>query len=204
MQSSYSEKEPIKKLSVWIKWTIVATVCVPLSLMLLELGWDLVHRKLSAEFVVGILGSIALCYLQAIILKKYVNWAWQWTLFSLIGIALWTILFGLIYFVNPNLYMNNAMGGALIGGILGLMQWLVLRKRIKRAALWIISSTIGWSIGLMAAEIPWMELLGLASEMIVLVVLISVVSSGAIVGGITGCGLIWILGDISSRREVLD
>ena len=70
MQSSYSEKEPIKKLSVWIKWTIVATVCVPLSLMLLELGWDLVHRKLSAEFVVGILGSIALCFLQAINLKE--------------------------------------------------------------------------------------------------------------------------------------
>lgn len=84
-----------------------------------------------------------------------------------------------------------AMGGVL-GAILGISQWHVLRRQVRGAALWVPANALAWMIGMPlifavassvtpGASLPWLALVaGLAF-----------VLTGAIVGAIHGLVLVW-------------
>ncbi len=57
------------------------------------------------------------------------------------------------------------LGGAVAGAVLGVMQWLVLRRRVPRAGWWVLASAVGGAVAL------------------------AVVGAGAIIGG----ALVWLL-----------
>lgn len=57
---------------------------------------------------------------------------------------------------------NTGMTGAIVGVVLGLFQWVVLRRFIPSAALWIVASALGWMVGmgLGAAISTWSTTIG--------------------------------------------
>ncbi|MCB0124676.1 MAG: hypothetical protein KDE58_20615 [Caldilineaceae bacterium] len=64
--------------------------------------------------------------------------------------------------------LNAATGGLLFGLLLGLGQWLLLRRRVDSAACWIIANAVGWTtaLGLAAlvgttGAIGWLLVAGL-------------------------------------------
>ena len=61
------------------------------------------------------------------------DWAlwWQWVLVSTLGWLLgWTLVHQVV-----------------IGAVIGIAQWLVLRRLVSRAGWWILASTVGWAVG---------------------------------------------------------
>ena len=81
--------------------------------------------------------------------------------------------------------------GAVGGAVLSFAQWLVLRRKVRRAGLWIPANMLAWTFGMpvifwgidMAFKLPalWQSMLLMAGTLFV---------AGAVVGGIHGLFLI--------------
>lgn len=89
--------------------------------------------------------------------------------------------------------LGIALVGAMVGMMtipLGIMQWIVLRRQIDRAAIWVLAGTVGWIIGLA---------LGWSASMMLNESSIDAVHSaamGAVTGGIGGAvsgGMQWLV-----------
>ena len=63
--------------------------------------------------------------------------------------------------------------------MLGVLQWLVLRRQVARAGWWVLASTVGWIVGGLVSGIT-----DTAAGWAVL---------GAVYGAITGAVLVWLL-----------
>jgi len=70
---------------------------------------------------------------------------------------------------------------AVYGLSLGLPQWWVLRKRVRRAGLWIPFSVIGWEL----TGVAWISFGGASGE------------DSLLYGVVTGLGLVWL---VQARR----
>lgn len=99
-------------------WAIVAVISIALSLP----------------------GSIA-GVLQWTFLRQYISQSPWWILVSSVGACIALATSGVV--VSGNVYLYFGLEGA----VLGLMQWLVLRRQLTSASWWIIASTIGWLVG---------------------------------------------------------
>src|SRR5574341_2249348 len=92
------------------------------------------------------------------------SFVWWWVLANMVGLTVVLVPFGIGYFlilgiaimadgasVGYVLYIFAAiilaLSEAIIGGWLGLMQWLVLRKQVLQAHKWISASSIGVAVG---------------------------------------------------------
>ena len=68
-------------------------------------------------------------------------------------LALWVLLTAVGYavgflvgFVLGHLVLGNVSVGIGIGAVTGLMQWLLLRRRIERSTMWILANVIGLTL----------------------------------------------------------
>ena len=88
----------------------------------------------------------------------------RWVLANTVGLPVLLGSYGIGYFMMMSIAMFSdgasvgsfvfifaflilALSGAVIGGWLGLMQWLFLRKQISQAGRWILASSLGVLIG---------------------------------------------------------
>ena len=88
--------------------------------------------------------------------------------------------------------------GAVAGAVLSFAQWLILRKRVKRAGLWIPANMLAWAFGM--PVIFWgMDLAFKTTEtwQMVLVILGALLAAGIIVGVIHG----WFLILLAEQRQ---
>ena len=69
--------------------------------------------------------------------------------------------------------VNTLISGVVFGLTMGLAQWIVLRRRVKLASVWILLSIPGWTLGLV----------GVLGSILV----------GAVVGAITGFAFDFLL-----------
>jgi hypothetical protein len=84
--------------------------------------------------------------------------------------------------------------GLILGPILAVFQWRVLRGQVRRAGWWIPANAVAWAFGMAvifagAGAIPE----GAASTLVVGVVAITCIAAGAVVGAIHGIALVWLL-----------
>jgi uncharacterized integral membrane protein len=93
-----------------------------------------------------------------------------------------------------------AVFGSVIGASLGLMQWLVLRRQIPQAYLWVLASALGGAvIGAVLGIMQWLVLRRRVSRAYVWV-LVSIVSfalglsAGEAVGFAIGGAVGWLVG----------
>ncbi|HYK04108.1 MAG TPA: hypothetical protein VE974_20310 [Thermoanaerobaculia bacterium] len=89
----------------------------------------------------------------------------------------------------------SAAAGAALGAILGVAQWIVLRRHVPHAGAWIAANVLAWATGMplifVAADLP-----GPHASMwsIAALLLVTVGLAGAVVGGIEGVFLRRLLG----------
>jgi len=144
--------------TIWARWVLATTV-----------GWTL-GLVLSGEIGIGAFVGVA----QWLVIRRYFSQASWWILASTVGwIAGWFLITsGLI--VPPGAGpINTLIAGGVFGLTMGLAQWLVLRRRVKLASVWILLSIPGWTVGL----------LGILGSILV----------GAVVGAITGFAFDFLL-----------
>lgn len=77
---------------------------------------------------------------------------WLWVLLTFLGLG-----FGfLVGFVLGHIVLGNVSVGIGIGAVVGLLQWLLLRRRIPHSAWWIPATTIGLFVPLGLYGIAWL------------------------------------------------
>jgi hypothetical protein len=72
-----------------------------------------------------------------------------------VPIILWDMYYNLAlpYELGRPFQLDEVIFGAVFGTIMGLAQWLVLRKYFRRAGWWIAGSLAGWTLGRLVGEL---------------------------------------------------
>ena len=141
-------------------------------IMATTLGW--VVGSIFFSGIPIVISGVAIAALQWTVLYKRIRKAWQWIIFSSLS---WIV--GYIIFT---VYFSREMGfllGPLLGGVVGIVQWFILRKELDWSGWWIVISVMAWTTGLTLMP--------------------GLLSSGALSGAISGLALV-ILFSFSSPR----
>jgi hypothetical protein len=124
-------------------------------------------------------GGILVGVLQWLVLRRHLTRAGRWVLASLgAAAAVGVVVFGVSV---VNAYVGWVAGVGLFGTVVGVLQWLVLRRQVARAGWWVLASTVGWVAGMPLGDI------------------VGPPGLGAAYGAITGAALVWLL-----RRKSLE
>ena len=144
---------------------------------------------------IGALQGLVIGILQWLVLRRQLPRASWWILASVLGFALAHVL-GDTAPPPLGLPMTGGMFGAVAGALVGVPQWLVLRRRVPRAGWWVLASVGGWY-----AALSLFHGVGLSQSKGVLIALggsfLHHAGLGAMVGGvsaaITGIALVGLL-----------
>jgi hypothetical protein len=137
--------------ALWFYWIMATT-----------LGW--VIGSLFFNGIPVIASGVAIAALQWAVLYKRIPKAWRWAVTSALG---WIAGYALFVILIPQ-NLGFLLGPAL-GGLVGTLQWRILKGEVDWAGWWIIISILAWTTGLILAP--------------------GLLSSGALPGALTGLAL---------------
>jgi hypothetical protein len=103
--------------------------------------------------MLGLLSGI----LQYSLLRLYVPKIGGWILATMAGYLLVFAAMGLLTRVFEEAFLtlwNGALAFAAIGGMIGMSQWVFLRRRIPKAGWWILTSVLGWGLAFLGRLTP--------------------------------------------------
>ena len=119
--------------TLWVKWLLVTT-----------LGWLVAFVTWTepgyGQFAYGAVIGAA----QWVVLRPLILEAGWWIPASAVG---WAGGLALVSFLLPAI--NPILGHAIVGGGMGLGQWVVLRWQVRQAWWWIVLSALGWTVAMM-------------------------------------------------------
>jgi hypothetical protein len=92
------------------------------------------------------------------------------------------------------IYALAAGLGLVAGSILGVPQWLALRRHLPKASWWVLANALAWMLGMVVvfigtSLIPVQEM----TWSVAFLLLLFVVAAGALVGAVHGLALVWLL-----------
>jgi len=114
----------------WFYWIMATT-----------LGW--LAGSLFFSGIPIVVSGVAIAVFQWSVLFKRIQKAWRWLIYSTVGWIVGYVLF--VVFFSRNM---EILAGVIMGGVLGIFQWFILRKEVSWAGWWIIFSISGWTTGL--------------------------------------------------------
>lgn len=170
--------------TTWLLWTAATVV---------GLGAPALFFAGAAIFYpVGLLGYTLLpAVLQWWVWRRHWSEPGWWIAATTAGV-LSGILFGVSYILQ-DLYigvrgeLDTVLTWSAFGAVLGIAQWLVLRRRFDHAYVWVLANVLSWPAGWVIAR-----LIGLALN-IGDVDWADPVVRPAVVGAATGLALVWLL-----------
>ena len=138
----------------WLLWLLatIAGLIVSLAIMFVGLGamLDNAPEAVFGAVFGGVLGA-GYGVAQWVMLRKYVDGIGWWVPLTVVG---WTVFWaaniaGLLGEGRglAGKIVEGIVHGAILGGFVGLLQWLLLRSEISRAGRWILISAVAWSVG---------------------------------------------------------
>jgi hypothetical protein len=134
---------------------------------------------------------------QWLVLRRCIARAGWWVVASALGGALVGLAAGTLG--NPPPVPVYAAYG-LLGLLLGVPQWMILRRHVRRAAWWLMANSAGWALGTLAAVALDRAMTIRVSEIAGLVLLFGVASG--IAGSVTGALLVWLPSQAPTSRRV--
>lgn len=189
------------KLLLWINWTVLSLVVIPFSYIISLIVVLLIHGAFGynqmeggtylSQTVMQIGGGavigLGVGLYQRSLLKKVFRVSSFWIYTTVIGFAVTELIACIVLWqLELNRYElrfveSNPLPEVLIfsgiGLMIGLFQWNMIKKHFSRSFSWVLASTLGWGICVLAAVISiWSFFVG-----------------ALLYGAITGATLIWIL-----------
>lgn len=92
------------------------------------------------------------------------------------------------------IYGLAALMGLVLGPVLGVPQWLALRRYVQKASWWVLANAIAWAFGMMVVFIGMHVVLrdGFHPGMLTILLLFLLVAGGT-VGAVHGIALVWLI-----------
>lgn len=99
-------------------------------------------------------------------------------------------------------YALAAVMGLGLGSILGVPQWLVLRRHLPKAGWWVLANALAWMVGMVVVFVGtnFIPPEGISIS-VALMLLLFLFAAGAAVGAVHGLVLIWLLRSRSLMRS---
>jgi hypothetical protein len=201
-------------LKVWEQWLIATAIAQLVSLGILTAANALIQLTVNPNIsvvliLVGILQGASLGFAQWCVLRQYIRHIGWWIVATIVGALLaWglgtmvdvliALFIALSIKVGTVKTIATLVGifllGTGVGTILGYAQWLVLESHIRNSFIWIIANAIAWAVGLLLAfmSVGFVRLDEFTAHNAIVWVTTGT-SMGAVIGGITGIALIWLL-----------
>jgi hypothetical protein len=126
--------------------------------------------------------------LQWLVLRQRVSQAGWWVLAGAVGYATGWVLSPSKVLLRDPIWAMWLVDAAVTGAAIGAAQWLVLRRQVPRAGWWIPVNAAGWIVGVIVSALVLLS----GSQSLSMSILAFAVG-GALVGGITGIALAWLL-----------
>ena len=156
---------------LWLWWVaagaigggVGGTLAAPL-LTIGDSDWILAANSYVYLIVAGVVTGV----LQWLLLRRYIRGAGWWVLATVIG---WQAGFaavgaiGLFIILDLDVYgvPTAGLSGLQFGAVVGLAQWLVLRRQVAREGWWILVGAIGWTMSFLVARDVGAALGGIAT-----------------------------------------
>jgi hypothetical protein len=146
-------------------WVVLSAISIPIAWVIYWALISLIKKVVGGTIQVGgqtrITEDFLLLYilcpalslvtglLQYLLLRRYLQRMGWWIATTTLGWSLAFIGGSLLYRASYTTLDVNSMGFValsivLVGGAIGLAQWLVLRRRVRYAAWWILANVLGW------------------------------------------------------------
>lgn len=178
-------------------------VCVTVAGFLVNLYWIEIDTKPNVSALECIIGGSAIALLQGLILQQRLAIAPQWLLVSFASWVLIKASIGAIGWVAPETLqlrlrlIHGCLQGAVVGLLLGVGQWFILRQQVKKASMWILANAASWAIAL---GIGWTVggVLRHATHLFLSEV-VSLTVTWLINSAITGVAMVLLLGEIKTQ-----
>ena len=138
--------------TVWLWWVLASAgggaVGFAAADALLDFVSAALQRAIDEVVIFGLIGA-GLGMMQWLVLRNLFSQAGWWIVASTVGGAIVGMgAASLSSEIELSLIIAYSLGGA----ILGILQWIVLRRQTSRAWLWILASPLGWAIAVPIAR----------------------------------------------------
>jgi hypothetical protein len=192
---------------VWRLWVAYTTTGHVVSGILIAVVPGKVPGGFAVALIGVVIGLMILGLLQWLILRHLaygLRW-WSWMLATVVGqlggtsvvsiAVLGSLATGAFGGLGAHIggqalqLATKVMSGALLGGVEGFAHWMVLRRYFRAAGWWIVAMISAEVLGAAASLVI---IQGAVSERR-LIVMMTRLTSGFIVGALTGAVLVWLL-----------
>ncbi len=158
-------------------------------------GMESSHVVSVGDILGGISIGIVVGFLQSTQLKPWLTRKLWWTIASILG---WPL--AMIWFGNPIQEINLLiLFKYLLPIILGIIQWFVLRRLIRRAGWWVLLSYFGLILSFFVLDYLSGIFANATNTIYPFVIFIPIVLFPIPYSMITGTGLLWMIG---GRQEI--
>jgi hypothetical protein len=180
--------------SLWLQWTLASMLGfaagIGLGLAALEAAGEIVSFS-----AFGVVAGIA----QWLVLRKIFPGSGWWILATALSAPLGLVATNAIHRVLLGasvFYVAGSLGIAALGLVVGIAQWWVMRRHLRRADWWILANLGSWLVGGLAAWVlglRFTELIKIIADFALL---------GIIVGASTGLVLILLRKRSAPREDI--
>ena len=204
---------------MWLGWLAATIFGFAIATAVVLTVGDTLEDTLGdvvAVAVYGILFGVVVGTLQWLALKQYMNRVGWWIPATLVGAALSAVLMTAYDAAVQPLGLGETtqvvVGIVLVGAIVGISQWPVLRPHVSRAGWWVLASILGMAlfmpVGWATEHLGiwywgfWVpsKLFGYTVSYLVVFTFLGGLG-GAVHGAATGIALLWLLRGSSRKNE---
>ena len=183
-----------KRLLLLIEWIGLSIVAILLGFLILRFLFDPPGGK--GNIITDLLGGLVLFgflpLAQWIVIRQLIPRAYRWIIASLLAFIVAFLLDLLLTILGIPTFTqgNSILLSFILGCIIGISQWIILRQYFQNACWWIAANAIGWGLSTVVTgyviEIPleWLAI-------------------GAIPATITGIALIFIIPKSKARPSTV-
>jgi uncharacterized integral membrane protein len=160
---------------LWLSWVLLSGIGVALGLAGgFAVGFAIrgAISGVASQSVFGAVFGASVGTVQWLVLRRQVSRAGWWVLATTLGMG---VGFALVRAMTSTVSkmvgggpMYGLVNGALVGTLIGAMQWLVLRWQVSRAGWWVLASALGMAVGSALGQVAG-QLAGVAMTGIALV-----------------------------------
>lgn len=148
-----------------------------------------IQFRMIIGLIVGAVNGAITGVLQWSILRHWISQLNWWVIISVVGFSVGESLGATSFF--DQLAFAGIARLTTLGTLVGIAQWLILRRYFPKAGRWIIANTLGWGLGAIIGI--------LVGGSIANILLFPV--SGAVAGAITGQALIKMLNETAIQAR---